>query len=264
MDTRFWGPPAWKLLHSIAATYEPARQRKSVAEFLEILPYILPCKYCRSSLTAHYKALPYDGELDTREHLERWLYHLHGLVNNTLRKQGQTISADPSFRDVQGRGTELAAGSFPAWDFLFSVAYIYPPQTREVALPDAPKQCPVGATDCERNGWNKLAPGRRMSYWMRFWKVLPGVLPATWADSWVRAWKAAAPQFTSRRSVIAGLWRVRCAFEGNKTDPYAEVCHRLTYYSSGCGVANSEHSRTCRRLVERRRQQTRKHSPQKA
>ena len=203
MDTRFWGPPAWKLLHSIAATYEPAQQRKSVAEFLEILPYILPCKYCRSSLTAHYKALPYDGELDTREHLERWLYHLHGLVNNTLRKQGQTISADPSFRDVQGRGTELAAGSFPAWDFLFSVAYIYPPQTREVALPDAPKQCPVGATDCERNGWNKLAPGRRMSYWMRFWKVLPGVLPATWADSWVRAWKAAAPQDSTTEDGIS-------------------------------------------------------------
>ena len=262
MDTRFWGPPAWKLLHSIAATYEPERQSGPMREFLEVLPYILPCKYCRSNLTAHYKKLPYSGELDTREHLEKWLYHLHGLVNDKLREQGQTISADPSFREVQERGAAIAAGPFPAWDFLFSVAYIYPPQTREAALPDAPKSCPAGTTDCERNGWNKLAPGRRMNYWMRFWKVLPGVLPAAWKDAWIRAWKAASPQFTSRRAAIAGLWRVRCAFEKDKADPYAEVCDRLTYHSSGCGASNSPRNRTCRRILERNR--TRKHSPQKA
>lgn len=263
MDTRFWGPPAWKLLHSIAATYEPAK-RGPMAEFLEILPFILPCKFCRANLTAHYKKLPYTGELDTREHLEKWLYKLHGLVNDKLREQGQTISADPSFREVQERGAALAAGPFPAWDFLFSVAHIYPPQMHEVALPDAPKSCPVGATDCERNGWNRLSKGKRMSYWMRFWKRLPGVLPESWRSAWVSAWKLAAPQFISRRAAIAGLWRVRCAFEGNKEDPYAEVCDRLTYHSSGCGAADSARYKTCRRLAERQqRSQTRKHSPQK-
>jgi hypothetical protein len=175
------------------------------------------------------------------------MYRLHALVNEKLRKEGQTISPDPSFKDVQERAAAIGAGPFPAWDFLFSVAYIYPPQTREAPIPGAPQQCPVGATDCERNSWNKLSQGRRMSYWMRFWKVLPGVLPVSWATTWSSAWKAAAPELTSRRSAIATLWRVRCGFEQNKADPYREVCDRLVYHSSGCGVADSAHSRTCRR-----------------
>jgi hypothetical protein len=43
MDTRFWGPSGWRLLHLITYTYDPITQRHAMRKFLEALPYILPC-----------------------------------------------------------------------------------------------------------------------------------------------------------------------------------------------------------------------------
>ncbi len=254
MDTRFWGPPAWRLLHTVAAHGRGPRR-----EFFETLPYVLPCKFCRANLTAHYEALPYDNK-----DLEKYVYELHKRVSAGLRKEGGTPAPAPTFRDVQRQYAELPA-QMPAWDFLFAVAYTYPPQTREAPMPDAPAHCPAGATDCERNRWNMLPAGRRMHYWMEFWKLLPGVLPAEWGERWETAVRRARPVFTAgRRAAIASLWRIRCAFEGNKADPYVEVCDRLVYHSSGCGTAAGKgpQRRTCRRLQERRLTR-RKHSPSK-
>lgn len=259
MDTRFWGPPAWKLLHTIAAAYEPAR-KKHIIEFLDVLPFVLPCKFCRASLTDHYKRLPFRGTtaLDSRDSFEEWMYKLHNLVNDKLEEQGQHIGARPAFADVKAHYRELlSAGSQMPWDFLFAVAYIYPPAIHETPLPDAPK-CRTGAGDCEKNRWNYLSPTKRLSYWRKFWKVLPGVLPAAWSSAWTGALQRADPSFTSRRSAVASLWRIRCAFESNKDDPYTEVCDRLIYHSSGCGASASQHTRTCRRLQQR--QATRKHN----
>ena len=259
MDTRFWGPPAWKLLHTIAAAYEPAIGRQHMIDFLEVLPFILPCKFCRASLTDHYKRLPFRGTaLTSREAFEEWMYKLHNLVNDKLEEQGQHIGTRPAFSDVRAHYREILAGGTPMpWDFLFAVAFIYPPTTPETPIPDAPK-CRAGAADCEKNRWNYLSPTRRLAYWRKFWKVLPGVLPATWRSAWVDAVRRADPAFTSRRSAVASLWRIRCAFESNKEDPYTEVCDRLVFHSSGCGIATAAKTRTCRRLQQRR--QTRKHN----
>lgn len=258
MDTRFWGPPAWKLLHTMAAAYEPA-VKTHMREFLEVLPYVLPCKFCRASLMDHYKRLPFSGTaLTSRDAFEEWMYKLHNLVNDKLEEQGQHIGTRPAFADVKAHYREvLAAGAQMPWDFLFAVAYIYPPATHETPLPDAPK-CRVGAADCEKNRWNYLSPTKRLSYWRKFWKVLPGVLPPAWSSAWKDALRRADPSFTSRRSAVASLWRIRCAFESNKDDPYTEVCDRLIYHSSGCGASASQRTRTCRRLQQR--QATRKHN----
>lgn len=263
MDTRFWGPPAWKLLHTVAAAYKPTPQsRKRMCAFLEVLPYVLPCKYCRASLTEHYKTLPYDGQaLDSREQLEEWMYMLHNVVNEALRHQGQTIPRPPHLAEIRQQYRErlpqaIAPGQFPGWDFLFAVAYIYPPQMYETPLPDAPK-CPARATDCIKNRWNFLSSQKRLQYWLKFWRVLPGVLPAPWRFAWENAIAIAKPSYTCRRAAIASVWRIRCAFESDKEDPYNEVCDRLMYHSSGCGTAGAR-ARTCRRLEERRR--TRKHN----
>jgi len=262
MDTRFWGPPAWKLLHTIAAAYEPAGRRHMI-DFLEVLPFILPCKFCRASLTDHYRRLPFHGTvLASRDAFEEWMYKLHNLVNDKLEEQGQHVGARPAFSDVRAHYRERVEGG-PAnaaqmpWDFLFAVAYIYPPATVETPIPDAPK-CRIGAADCERNRWNYLSPTRRLAYWRKFWKVLPGVLPAAWRVAWMDAVRRADPSFTSRRSAVASLWRIRCVFESNKDDPYTEVCDRLVFHSSGCGIASAAKTKTCRRLQQR--QVTRKHN----
>ena len=258
MDTRFWGPPAWKLLHTVAVAYDasPASKRH-MRSFLEVLPFILPCKFCRASLTEHYEKLPYGPALESRETFEKWMYNLHNLVNDKLEKQGQQLGSRPAFRDVQAQYAQiLQEGPQMPWDFLFAVAYIYPPAVHEIPLPDAPAHC--SPADCEKNRWNYLSPARRLTYWRKFWKVLPGALPAAWRSAWVAAVAVADPAFTSRRSAVASLWRIRCAFESNKADPYTAVCERLLYHSSGCGVAEGRRTKTCRRLQERHH--TRKHN----
>jgi hypothetical protein len=253
MDTRFWGPPAWKLLHSIAAGYDASQvMRRNMELFLEVLPYVLPCKFCRASLTEHYARLPFKDALGSRTDLEQWMYKIHNLVNKKLEEQGQQILSVPTFRDVQKVYRQMIESTgFPSWDFLFSVAYIYPPDTKETPMPDAPQICPAGAPDCDRNRWNKLPSGKRLQRWLTFWKVLPDVLPHIWQESWISAWKAAHPSFTSRRSAVASIWRIRCAFESDKEDPYKNVCDRLTFHASGCGHTSSSQTKTCRRLIAR-------------
>ena len=59
MDTKFWGPSGWKLLHLITFTYEPS-QSKAVGKFFELLPFVLPCKFCRASLTEYMDDDPID------------------------------------------------------------------------------------------------------------------------------------------------------------------------------------------------------------
>lgn len=273
MDTRFWGPPAWKLLHSIAAGYDASPvMRRNMELFLEVLPYVLPCKFCRASLTDHYEKLPFRDALRSRSDLEHWVYKIHNLVNAKLGLEGRQILQPPAFRDVQEMYRQLIESSaFPSWDFLFAVAFIYPPQTKESPMPDAPAVCPAGAPDCVRNRWNKLPSGKRLQRWLAFWKVLPDVLPSTiasigsntnggassaytWRSLWVSAWKAAQPSFTSRRSAIASIWRVRCSFESDKIDPYKNVCNRLQFHASGCGFENNAAQlKTCRRLTRKQR-----------
>ena len=54
MDTRFWGPDGWKLLHSITENYPTVPDKKNkdlYRKFFLSLPYVLPCVYCRKSLT---------------------------------------------------------------------------------------------------------------------------------------------------------------------------------------------------------------------
>ena len=252
MDTRFWGPPAWKLLHSIAAGYDASPvMRKNMELFLEVLPYVLPCKFCRASLTEHYARLPFQDALASRTDLERWMYKIHNLVNKNLEAQGQRILTPPTFRDTQEVYRQMIKlDMFPSWDFLFAVAFIYPPQTKETPMPDAPIICPVGTADCDRNRWNKLPTGKRLQRWMEFWKVLPGILPEQWRTAWISAWKEAHPSFTSRKAAIASIWRLRCAYESNKEDPYKNVCDRLTFHASGCGQSGPQ-TRTCRALRSR-------------
>ena len=88
----------------ISFAYDPQRDKKYMKEFLETLPYILPCKFCRSSLTQYYKELPF--ELDSRESFSLWFYRIHGKVNQKLRSQGQQIPPDPPFSTVKSIYTE--------------------------------------------------------------------------------------------------------------------------------------------------------------
>ena len=119
MDTRFWGRDGWKLLHSIAYSYNEVMNEvmnkvmnevmnevmndkfdvKYYKTFFKSIQYVLPCIYCRRSYKKYITEHPFPKEL-TQKELTRWLYTIHNCVNDKLSKQEYAIESDPSLKEV--------------------------------------------------------------------------------------------------------------------------------------------------------------------
>jgi hypothetical protein len=253
MDTRYWGPSGWRLLHLLVAN--KAKTNKEFYSFLEHLPYVLPCRYCRASLSTYYKELPYTEADD----LELWMWKIHNKVNGKLRKEGQHKPANPSFAKVhevykERLGYGCTRTEFPGWEFLFSIVKNHPLTSHDVhPIPGAP---PVEtlATDLEKNQWNLLDPTIRFAHWISFWQSLPTVFPYNeWTDAWNESLdiQSSPMEWITMGQAMKSLWSLRCSFEEklallNKTT-YKSLCNDLTFYKSGCANQNIQ-TKTCRRL----------------
>ena len=95
MNTWLWGPPTWKVLHTLS--YAPAvktvANADTISHFLCTLTHALPCVYCRGSYNGFTRELQrefggrkveqviVDGEF------AKWMYLLHDKVNAKLDKQ---------------------------------------------------------------------------------------------------------------------------------------------------------------------------------
>lgn len=258
MDTRFWGPSGWRLLHLITFGYQPHQKDRMLA-FLETLPFVLPCKFCRSSLITYYEELPPQDHLQSQEVLSKWMWKIHGKVNQKLRSQGQTIPPDPTFAMVKRiYGERLAHGctktEFPGWDFLFSIVENHPLAKGEAStpIPGAPSLESIDPSDIQTLlKWNYLDPTLRYRYVCKFWETLPFVLPF---PEWQTIWKSHGSSFckttwSSKQEALRGLWKIRCAINEalhqlNKTS-FRELCKDLRLHKSGCG--KSRNARTCRK-----------------
>lgn len=255
MDTRYWGPSGWRLLHLIS--FAKAQSPAAACRFFETLPYVLPCKYCRKSLSEYITEDPVDCAV--REHrLSRWLWRIHNDVNAKLRAQRIPTAADPPFERVRALYEErLAAGCsrtvFDGWEFLFSVAEAHPMSRtgRSSAAIDGhpPADTMFDATPLERNRWNMMLPEERLPFYQAFWEALPAALPfPEWRAAWRRA-AGAGPVPDTRAELLKWLWGIRCRMETeldllNRTN-YSCLCKELREMRSGCG--SSRRGRTCRR-----------------
>jgi hypothetical protein len=239
MDTRFWGPGAWQLLHTI--TFHSDATPTELHDFFTIIPYILPCKYCRASLTEYYEKEPIPSD---RTDMQKWLYRVHNLVNGKLRGQGILTTQNPTFRDVAAMYKSPPTTTFPAWDFLYSIAYNHPLRVKNVPMPGAPM---AATSDADKNRWNILSGADRFKYWCNFWKVLSKVLPSPWKAAWFSATVSTETpcELQTKRAAINWLWHIRCKFDTTTVDPYRQVCSRLFAHSSNC--SKSKRSKTCRR-----------------
>lgn len=132
MDTRFWGPSGWQLLHLIAAEDLPHAGKKPVFIAQQ---YILPCRFCRES-TIEFMS----SEFKYHEPADRWLYDLHNRVNKKLRdqcKEDPNVICppdDPPFADIKAHYEELLKKKPsvpPGMDFLFCVVFNYKDVTSE-------------------------------------------------------------------------------------------------------------------------------------
>jgi hypothetical protein len=257
MDTRFWGPSGWKLLHLISFDYKysPANAI-TYAQFYETLPYILPCKFCRASLTDYYRQHPYQeahsNAFNKSLDMRKWMYDIHNCVNDKLRKQGLNPNKDPKYTDVKEFYEKWIKCDWKQqmstfWDFLFAVAYNHPKETtaHSKPMPECPKEVYNCKDKCEKNKWNVLSQTDRIYWFRRFWSFLPAVLPAEIAHFWEQSEKNNPPTLDCRRSTLAWLWRMRCTLDSDFKDPYTSVCQKIASFSSDCG--KKKRAITCRK-----------------
>jgi hypothetical protein len=219
MDTRFWGPSAWRLLHLIAFS---EHRNPDVFIFLEELPHILPCRFCRSSLTEFYKHRPVD-----RDDLGHWMYEIHNDVNNKLRKQGHLRKPNPSFSEVKKQYTELLLEPrhMLGFDFFKSVAFV----TRNL----------------------------EKSHVKRWWASIGGALPfPEWRTQWQTAIKevGTAPVHKGRTAVLAWLYKICNKMDVNPSTNFKDYCKEARIFSSSCPKKKG----TCRSVKTRKRETLKK------
>ena len=103
MNTTFWGPSGWQMLHTLTFIYpnSPSFSDKvKMRDFMYSLSYILPCKYCRLSFTKYIKSLPIDNYLDYRQLIIVWLYKIHNKINKKLRILGFCKHSNPELSNI--------------------------------------------------------------------------------------------------------------------------------------------------------------------
>ena len=261
MDTRFWGPSGWRLLHLISFA-APTLKKHHVQEFFELLPYVLPCKYCRASLTDYYTADPIPSKADE---FAPWLFRIHNRVNGKLRDQKLLETKDPRWPEVKRQydtmlKTPCSKQRMIGWDFLYSTAYTTPcPSVTSAPMPGAP---PLSAltTPVLRNRWNVLSRDERLPFCRRWWALLPTVLPFA---EWRHAWRTVVPDLPSlekgRRAITAWLYAAERAVcqalkEQVPHESFTGLCTELNTFSSGCGKQTSAKIKTCRSKQTKQKQ----------
>jgi hypothetical protein len=136
MNTQFWGPDGWKLLHSVTAGYplRPDLKTQQVySQFFESIQHILPCIYCRNSYSEYIAELPVREYAHSREGLTKWIYLMHNKVNAKLRGQGLLHGKDPSCKEIVKRYErylrEVNQGDctcFPGMNFIYCILFNFP------------------------------------------------------------------------------------------------------------------------------------------
>jgi len=252
MDTRYWGPSGWKLLHSITFNYDKDK-KEYYKEFFYNIAFVLPCKFCRKSYSEYITELPIEDSLSSKEEFTKWFWKIHNKVNDKLRSQGLCKDKNPEFSFVKKMYNEkLHQGcskvNFEGWEFLFSVVEGHPYSKLSLGSnPFASVFKEVLDSPLERNRNNSMEPSERLIYYKKFWELLPEILPF---EEWTTLWKKFdSSHYNTRASLLKNLYKIRCGLEAeleleNKTQ-FLSLCKELRRYKSGCN--KSTRSKTCRK-----------------
>lgn len=268
MDTRFWGPSGWQLIHLVAADTLSPQRRVAVLEWFHLLEYILPCKYCRASFHDYLQAQPLTSHtMATPDSFGRWAYEIHNRVNGKLRGQGLLTTPDPSWPEVQRRIMQqhkgLCKGSpLLGWDFMTSVAFSTP-GADYVPTPMPDYDGEPALDPATRNRYNLMTRAERLPYLARWWALIPSILPcAAWRSAWGAALRRAGqpPLARGRNAVMRWMWRIEEAVCSGLRCPTPHESLRALQaevgaFESGCGKARA--GKTCRTLKVDRRNRVR-------
>lgn len=258
MDTRFWGPSGWLLLH-LVAFQAPTRNIHDIRTFFVNLPYVLPCKFCRASLADYYAEDPVPVKA---EEYAKWLYRIHNRVNDKLRSQKLLETPNPSWKDIQTRyegwiQSSCAKNTMIGWDFLFSIAFTTPCKAvRTSPMPNAPPFASLQTPEL-RNRWGRMSREERVPYLETWWSILPDVLPY---EEWTQRWKNSGSKRPNveegRRTLTAWLFKMEqgmCTNNNVIHNSYTELCSELKTFASGCNKPRTHKMKTCRAIKQTRR-----------
>lgn len=213
MDTRFWGPSGWQLLHLIAFKSEHPE------EFLLGIKDILPCKFCRESTLQFTHEIPLKGDPG------KWLYLLHNRVNEKLRNQSVQDPAvidpgpNPTFEEVKTKYESLTPSNVPGQDFLFSISANYPD------YPTEDQMC------IQRIFLNRLS----------------NVFPFHSFEKYIAEHPPALASHKTYMKWMYGLLRHQSIKFGTRILSYKGYVQRVMYYKSGCKTKKYK-GKTCRTL----------------
>jgi hypothetical protein len=243
MDTTFWGPPAWILLHTIAFNYVPSEiNRETYRLFFENLQNILPCIYCRASYIEYISKENITKYLNSSKDLSLWLYNIHNLVNSKLRSQGLITWQNPTFEDIYKRYSDSNEAidrcqtryqSIMGWNFLYCIAFIFPENGR------------IDSQTAHYNGYyiffNKLAD------------VLPEkggyrTIYKTYLDN-----NPILEYLEEREKLKKWVYNLEITMNHSltiKCDKFAKIEDEIEQYRAGCGGIKDDNKPTCRRILK--------------
>lgn len=217
MDTRWWGGSAWQLFHLVAF------RSKHPQKLLNMMKDILPCKFCRESTTKFVHNNPLHGDPG------KWLYEIHNMVNDKLRKQSQDDESvinpgvNPSYEEVREHYSKLKLTAVPGRDFLFAISKNY---SDESSADDMHLQRAFLHELAEQYPYARLR-----STFKHHLKVNP-------------------PDLVDKSSYMHWMYELLSELSDRihvKMPTYAGYAHRASYYKSGC-ERKSYHGKTCRRM----------------
>lgn len=213
IDTRFFGPSGWQLIHYIAFN------SKDPQDFLLGIKDILPCKFCRESTAVFINELPMIKDTG------KWSYELHNKVNNKLRtqcKDNPTVidpGEDPIFEDIKYKYETMKITEILGRDFLFSIATNYPNEPEE----------------------------EHKNTQIIFLKQLAKVYPNNF-ENFLEKNNA---KLDSRKSYMKWMYKLLKYFKSKLPNAYLPsfkgYSQRLAYYTSGCDKKTYK-GITCRRI----------------
>ena len=237
MDTRFWGPSGWKLLHLICYTYPEKPEQADIQNygvFMYSLKYVLPCKYCRMSFSDYLDDLPIEGYLSSRSRLRKWIYLMHNKVNKKLRSQGLLNYPDPTLSEVDKNYKEMLKTPclMPGWDFLYCIAFNFP-KKKDITI-------------------------EKVLYYITFFEKLSEVLPCpVYRKHFQKIIEKNPPQkaLNQRSTLTKWLYNINCQInkiikEGKPK--YNNIC--FTYESHRAGACEKKNHKgvTCRSKKEKK------------
>lgn len=96
MNTFLWGPPLWRLLHTIAHAPTARFVPQQIDLFFTTLRDLLPCRFCRESYGPYLDSLGPPSHAIAQQRFPQFLYDLHQQVNKKLKR----TNACPTIKHV--------------------------------------------------------------------------------------------------------------------------------------------------------------------